>query len=155
MNDTTLTVIDVDGMKASISIGVSALMKSQITDIVETELAGWELALVGLESSEIRRGELYLVFALEWDSSLLNAKNTCKCIDGTSGSIAAEQNDIIIRTMVLDSVNAQTTMQYRITNDFTSFLTETRHLNASEGRGGVRIGVDGQDFLVHILFDEF
>ena len=56
MNDTTLTVIDVDGMKASISIGVSALMKSQITDIVETELAGWELALVGLETSEIRRG---------------------------------------------------------------------------------------------------
>ena len=56
MNNTTLTVIDVDGMKASISIGVSALMKSQITDIVETELAGWELALVGLEISEIRRG---------------------------------------------------------------------------------------------------
>lgn len=56
MNDTTLTVIDIDGMKASISIGVSALMKSQITYIVETELAGWELALVGLESSGNQRG---------------------------------------------------------------------------------------------------
>lgn len=56
MNNTTLTVIDIDGMKASISIGVSALMKSQITDIIETELAGWELALVGLEISGNRRG---------------------------------------------------------------------------------------------------
>lgn len=56
MNNTTLTVIDIDGMKASISIGVSALMKSQITDIIETELAGWELALVGLENSGNQRG---------------------------------------------------------------------------------------------------